>query len=272
ACLPYLLGTTAYYSPREALVQAWPAPLWFRAVQLTGATLLLLGMAFGGIAIALRSIPFAVRRLAVLGAVMLPATLAAFALSVMVMDRLSARYLVAIVLMAPFALGPALCLLGSRRFALLMAPFLASAAVAGWLNHGNDVAGPHIVRHSTRESDETVLSDELQARGIRGAIGDYWVAYRLTFLFEERIIVVPWHEKLDRYAPYRKTVLSQPRIAYIFDPWRSKEDLQSREAEIRAGNTAFAPTFQSFHAGRYTVLLLQRAPASDPRLSARDSG
>ncbi|HEX7452991.1 MAG TPA: hypothetical protein VF294_11930 [Polyangiaceae bacterium] len=272
ACLPYLLGTTAYYSPHEALVQPWPAPAWFRAVQLAGATLLLLGMAFGGVAVALRSLPFAVRRLAALGAIMLPATLAAFAVSVMVMDRLSARYLVAIILMAPFALAPALFLMGSRRFALLMAPFLASVVVAGWLNHGTDVAGVHIVRHSTRESDEARLSNALRERGIHGGIADYWVAYRLTFLFEERVIIIPWHEKLDRYMPYRKAVAAEPRIAYIFDPWRSNEDLRSREADIAAGKTAFAPEFEAFQAGRYTVLLLQRAAAGGPRLGARDSG
>jgi hypothetical protein len=272
ACLPYLLGTTAYYSPHEPLVQPWPAPPWFRAIQLGGASLLLLGIAFGGLTIALRSIPFGIRRLAVLGSIMLPATLGAFALSVMVMDRLSARYLVAIVLMAPFALAPALFLLGSRRFGLLIAPFLASVTVAGWLNHGTDVAGARIVQHSTRQSDETLLRNELLARGIRGGLGDYWVAYRLTFLFEERIIIVPWHEKLDRYAPYRKTVASQARVAYIFDPWRSNEDLASRRAEISAGKTAFAPTFEFFQAGRYTVLLLQRTSSDDPRLTARDSG
>jgi hypothetical protein len=267
ACLPYLLGTTAYYSPHEPLVQAWPAPLWFRAIQLGGATLLLLGIAFGAIAVALRSIPFAVRRLAILGAIMLPATLGAFALSVMVMDRLSARYLVAIVLMAPFALAPALLLLGSRRFALLIAPFLTSAAVAGWLSHGNDVAGAHIVRHSARDSDETLLGNELRERGVHGGLADYWVAYRLTFLFEERVIIVPWHEKLDRYPPYRRAVASQARVAYIFDPWRSNEELQFREAEIAAGKTDFAPTFQSFQAGRYTVLLLQRTAGGDRRLA-----
>jgi hypothetical protein len=267
ACLPYLLGTTAYYSPHEALVQAWPAPLWFRAIQLGGATLLLVGIAFGAVAVALRSIPLPVRRLAILGAVMLPATLAAFAVSVMVMDRLSARYLVAIVLMAPFALAPALLLLGSRRFALLIAPFLVSAAVAGWLNHGSDVAGVRIIRHSVRESDETLLAEQLRKRGLRAGLADYWVAYRLTFLFEERVIIIPWHEKLDRYPPYRTAVASQARVAYIYDPWRSKEELRSREATIATGETDFAPKFESFQAGRYTVLVLQRTAVGDPRLA-----
>ncbi|HWZ87559.1 MAG TPA: hypothetical protein VNW92_01880 [Polyangiaceae bacterium] len=267
-CFPYLMGTTAYYSARMPLVEAWPAPLWFRAIQWAGAGLLLSGIAFGALALLRRSIPLPVRRLAALGAVMLPVTLGAFALSVMVMDRLSARYLVAIVLMAPFALGPALISLGLRRFALLLAPFLVSAAVAGWLSHGDDVAGIHIVVHSERANDETLLADQLRKHDLRYGLADYWVAYRLTFLFEERTIIAPWHEQLDRYAPYRSAVASQTRIAYIFDPWRSKEQLASREADIEAGKTDFSPKFETFRAGRYTVLLLQRAHAPGQRLAA----
>jgi hypothetical protein len=207
---------------------------------------------------------------------MLPITLGAFALSVMVMDRLSARYLVAIILMAPFALAPLLPLLGTRRLALLLAPFLASVTVAGWLNHGDDVAGIHIIQHSEVVSDEAVLASELRDHGVRYGLADYWVAYRLTFLFEEQTIIVPWHAQLDRYAPYRSAVTAQARVAYIYDPWRSKEGLEEREAEIKANQTDFAPEFEVLRAGRYTVLLLRRTRDGDRRLaehgSASDSG
>ena len=275
-CLPYLLGTTAYYSPRMPLVEPWPAPLWFRAVQLAGAGLLLFGIALGGASVARRAMPAAVRRLAALGAVMLPLTLGAFAFSVMVMDRLSARYLVAIILMAPFALAPLVSWVGPRRLALLLVPFLASVTVAGWLNHGDDVAGVRIVQHSEVSSDEAVLARELREHGVRYGLADYWVAYRLTFLFEEQTIIVPWHEKLDRYAPYRSAMTAQPRVAYIYDPWRSKEGLEEREAEIKANETDFSRQFEVLRAGRYTVLLLQRTRDGDRRLaehgSAREPG
>jgi hypothetical protein len=218
------------------------------------------------VSLAFRSLALQVRRLATLGAVMLPITLGAFAVSVMVMDRLSSRYLVAIVLMSPFALAPALLLLGVRRFALLIAPFLASVAVAGWLSYGDEVNGMRIVRHP-EGSDEALLANLLREHGLRYGLGDYWVAYRLTFLFEEQTIIVPWHEKLDRYAPYRRAVAAQARVAYIYDPWRSVEALESREAEIAAGDTDFAPKFETLRAGRYTVLLLQRARDGHPSLA-----
>jgi hypothetical protein len=257
-CLPYLLGTTAYSSSQPPLVQAWPAPGWFHALQLAGAGLLLSGIVFGGFSAAVRSLPVGVRRLATLGAIMLPVTLGAFAVSVMVMDRLSARYLVAIVLMAPFALAPALAFIGPRRFALLLAPYLLSSAVAGWLSYGDDIHGVRPVRHDSSTSDEARLHELLQEQGLSFGVADYWVAYRLTFLFGEEQVVVPWHEQLDRYSPYRRAFALRSRVAYIFDPWRSKEELAKREAAIRAGQTEFAPRFQSLRAGRYTVLVLQR--------------
>jgi hypothetical protein len=263
-CLPYLLGTTVYYSPGAPLIEVWQAPAWFYLIQLSGACILLVGIALGGASFLTRRVPFTVRRLALLGAVMLPITLAAFAISVMVMDRLSARYLVAIVLMAPFALAPLLSWLGPPRFALVLVPWLATSAVAGWLGYGDDVDGFRPVHHSAAESDEVRLRDLLGKRGLSFAIADYWVSYRLTFLFDEDVVVVPWHEELDRYPAYRKAFALQDRVAYIYDPWRSKEDVSKRATQIEAGETDFSGKFETVRVGRYTVLVLQRARRTRP--------
>ncbi|HTA90216.1 MAG TPA: hypothetical protein VK745_11590, partial [Polyangiaceae bacterium] len=89
----------------------------------------------------------------------------------------------------------------------------------------------------------------------------YWVAYRLTLLFDERAIIIPRHPQLDRYPPYRARVAAESRIAYIFDPWRSKEGLDETVAMFRAPESVFSPDAELLHAGRYSVLLLQRKPA-----------
>ena len=86
-------------------------------------------------------------------------------------------------------------------------------------------------------------------------------------MFEEQTIIVPWHEKLDRYAPYRSAAATQTHLAYIYDPWRSKESLEERETEIKARETEFSPQFEILRAGRYTVLLLQRTHEIDRRLA-----
>jgi hypothetical protein len=263
-CLPYLLATTVYFSPHAPGVTVWSAPGWFRLIQLVGASALLLGMVFGGACIVVKRVPFSVRRLAVAGAVMLPVTLGAFALSVMVMDRFSARYLVAIVLMAPFALMPLLVWLGPARLGLLLAPYLLSAAVAGWLGYGADVDGFRVIAQTPGAADEVKLRAFLEQHSVSAAMADYWVAYRLTFLFDERIVVVPWHASLDRYPPYRAVVAAQDKVAYIYDPWRSNELLSKRQEDVQNGKTEFARALTSFGVGRYTVLLLQRPTEAAP--------
>lgn len=266
-CLPYLLSTRVKrFSPTEGSVW-WHPPAWFHGIQILGAALLITGIVVGGILALRRGVPAGVRRLGVYGALMLPVTLAAFLVSVMPLDRLAARYLVAIVLTAPFALAPVLRALGRTRFAVLIAPYAVSVAAAGWLGFGDDVDGWRIRRENGIARDEHALAEFCRSRGIHGGMGDYWVAYRLTFLFQEDPIVVPWHASLDRHASYRKTVASYPSIAYVYDPAWSTEDLSYRQAQIRERRTEFEPVFEAARVGRYTVLVLHRRGASDSRIA-----
>jgi hypothetical protein len=53
----------------------------------------------------------------------------------------------------------------------------------------------------------------LEARGIRAATADYWIAYRMTFLADERVIVNP--DVSPRYQPYTEAVAAAPRRAWI---------------------------------------------------------
>ena len=53
----------------------------------------------------------------------------------------------------------------------------------------------------------------LEARGIRAATADYWIAYRMTFLADERVIVDP--DVNARYQPYTEAVAAAPRRAWI---------------------------------------------------------
>jgi hypothetical protein len=257
-CLPYLLGTKVRRFSAGAGIEAWHPPEWFHAIQVLGACALGAGIVLGGAVALARRLPGGTRRLGVAGAVMLPVTLAAFSISAMVMDRLSARYLVAIVLMAPFALSPVVHVVGRRAFAAMLAPYLLSIGVAGWLGYGDNVDGFHIRLENGRAQDEAALSAALARRGLHYGLADYWVAYRLTFLMHEDPIIVPWHAHLDRYAPYRRAVEAEPVVAYVYDSYWSEEDLSYRKGEFRGGKEGFEPGFEEFRAGRYTVLVLRR--------------
>jgi hypothetical protein len=259
-CFPWIVSSTAYYSKGHGLAYGpWAAPALVRVLQLAGAVVIVVGMASGLVAFRVARIPWKVRRLGLVGALMLPLTIGGFLVSVMVMDLFSTRYLAAIVLASPLAFAPAGYLLRERRSLAVLSPYLASAALAGWLGFGPFVRGPWPVRTpSGLARDERALGDELARRGVSSALADYWVSYRLTFLFKERLPVVPIHAREDRYAPYRAAFDRAPVVAYVFDPRRSREDLDKELQELTT-----APEFSSSEritVGDLTALVLTRAP------------
>ena len=86
------------------------------------------------------------------------------------------------------------------------------------------------------------------------AEADYWASYRLTFLWEERIIVVPTNLEEDRYPPYRAAFNRAAVFAYIYDPNRSRENLEEAERELSRTHARVQKTT----AGSHTVLLVTR--------------
>jgi hypothetical protein len=266
-CLPWILSATAYAPTGHDLAYGpWPAPAIVRALQLVGAAVFVVGCLSGvAAAFAKTQVPWPVRRLGIVGAFVLPVTVAGFLLSVMVMDLFSARYLAAIVLASPFALAPAGVLLGERRAAATLAPYVVSAGLAGWLGFGAFVHGLRPVRTASGlATDERKLEEELSRRGVSCALADYWVSYRLTFLYRERLPVVPIHAREDRYAPYRAAFDRAPIVAYVFDPRRSREDLEKELLELTS-----APEFsraERITVGDLTAVVLERGP-SPPAVS-----
>jgi hypothetical protein len=258
-CLPWLLGTTAYV-PRALLgyVAAPSGPI-AHAVHRVGGVLFVLAVLSGGLAITWRRVPWGARRLGLFGAIVFVLTLASFLLSTMVMDLFSSRYLAALVLASPFALAPLAYRLRARGLALLLAPYLLGAGTAGWLGYGDEVSGARVVRLPGQGAeDERALEAMLLARGVHVAIADYWVSYRLTFLYDEAIAVIPIHAREDRYAPYRRAYAAAAKTAYIFDPQRSREDLAAMQAEAFSGATPWGRPGERLHAGALTAIVFDK--------------
>jgi hypothetical protein len=259
-CLPWILSSTAYV-PSDGDYVAWNAG-GFRFVQIAGATALLAGLAFGAAAFVGKRGSWATRRLGAFGFVFLPVTLGAFLFSVMVMDLFSSRYLSAIVLMSPFALAPAAERLGADRFGLALAPYVLASAVAGWLGFGSEVAGAKPVRLPGGGAlDEDRLGGLLRDRDVHHAVADYWVAYRLTFLYREAVEVIPIHGTEDRYAPYRDAFERARRVAYVFDARRSRETLSSMLGELA---TSYGTPVETLAVGNLTAVILTRSPSVAP--------
>jgi hypothetical protein len=60
-------------------------------------------------------------------------------------------------------------------------------------------------RELAPDTQSAATIDCLDRNGVRGAFGDYWVSYKLTFLTGERIIIAP-NNGVDRYPPYAAQV------------------------------------------------------------------
>lgn len=262
-CLPWLLSTKVFAARHMSdYAELLPSP-GLHALQILGAALLVTGILSGGALAFASRIPWETRRIGLIGALAIPVTLGGFLVSPMVMDHFSSRYLAAILLLAPLALAPIASLLASllglRRVALGLAPYLLSAALAGWAAY----APFGLAVHPSLRADAR-LGEELRARGLNYAVADYWASYRLTFLYREHPLIVPTNEAEDRYPPYRARVLAAPRVAYIHDAYRSREDLAQLERRIQSDATEYEPSYDRFEVEHFTVLVLRRK-AQDSR-------
>lgn len=253
-CLPWALSYKVHYARNVMDYHPWEAPIAVQAVQITGAIVVAAIVATGLSAVFVRTIPAPIRRLGFIGAMTYPVAIGAFLVSVMVMDHFSMRYLAVLTSMLPFASMPAAWLLGGRRFAVVIAPHLVAAALGGWVGYGPFVRGAVPVLETPELRDDYALFDLLRARGITYAEADYWASYRLTFLFGERIVVVPTNPGEDRHAPYRRAFEEAPVFAYVFDPGRSRESLADAEASLVRANA----TVERTHAGGHTVFVVTR--------------
>ena len=253
AALPWLLGTKPYVPAHMMDYGPWTAPARLVPLQWVGAASFVV-MLLAGPAIALaRDVDRSMRAWALAANLTTFVTLLGFSTSVMVMDHFSMRYLTAIVLVAPFSIAPLATLIDARKLLALLAPYLVTAGIGGWVSYGPDVRGLRIVREPGTSTDDYRLGAELRARGVHYAIADYWVSYRLTFLFREDPIVVPSHESQDRYAPYRAAYARAGEVAYIVDPLRSEESLEAVTARFRAENKPF----ERIDVGRMTALVFR---------------
>jgi hypothetical protein len=257
-CGPWLLSTNVWAAEHLGDFAAWHPGGAFHAVQLLGATLFVAGLVSAVPLSFVQRLPWELRRLGLVGAFMVPVTIGGFLVSPMVMDHFSSRYLAAIVLVAPFCLAPAAAFLGARRMTLALVPYLASAAVSGWVSFR-----PYgISLHPSFAADDR-LGVALRERDIRYAVADYWASYRLTFAWRENPVLVPTNEVEDRYRPYRDRFEAEPVVAYIFDAHRSRERLADVEQKIARGETPFEPRYDRFQIDDFTVMVLVRRPPVD---------
>ena len=251
-CLPWALSYKAFFPVTANVI--WHPPIVIELVQIGGAILLLVGILSGGLALVIRRVPWKVRRLGAFGLMVAVSSLAGFLLSGMPYDKWAVRYLAPLIWFSPFALAPAAHLLRAARFGLALAPYLFSASIAGWLAYGSYVHGP-LPRLDARglAHDEAQLGAALRQRGIHHAAAQYWLSYRLTFLFGEDPIVFPLDGD-DRYPPYRAAFQAAPVVAYLFHPSEPRATAGPFENQFRT----MGANYERLEVAGFTVLVLHR--------------
>ena len=142
--------------------------------------------------------------------------------------RLTSDFFALFVVFVPFLFLASGVYLDTQSYRYLV-PWYAGLAVA-WaagslaLSRGNRLAaaavtaaiiGTHIWQqllwYEKLQPDRASMAtiECLRNRGIRGGFGDYWTAYKLTFLADERIIIAPVNG-VDRYPAYTAFVRGLP--------------------------------------------------------------
>ncbi len=257
-CFPWMSGTAIYAAVHWMDYARVEESALLHAFQITGVIIACGALIYGAYTIAARKELLALRRLHAFALATVVVTITGFLISRMVMDKFSMRYLAAIALVLPFALAPVVNRLGPKNGALLLAPYLVSAAIGGWLGYGPYVDGPRpVLTGSGRATDEAQLIAQLDARGVNDAVADYWSAYRLTFLARERVQFVPLHVQQDRYPPYRLRFESAKRVAYVYDELRSFEDRSQIEADF-ASVGAFSSNVERLDVGVFHAAIFTR--------------
>jgi hypothetical protein len=219
-CLPYVTGTklfattTGFDRPEQVLEGPW------LVLAVVGMGLFVGLAVVGGLLSLAPGTEWSARRLAWCGAAWVGVSLVGFLFTRRPQDVMSARYLVPLLLAFPLLVSPVLArrprVQGTVWVSVLLLPVIAHFGVAGWRGYGGwiDRGLPRITPEGNGDDARALLS-ALQQRDVEAAVADYWVAYRLTYLWKEQVTVAPG-TGVNRYPPYPSRYASARRRALIF--------------------------------------------------------
>ncbi len=259
-CLPYALSAKVWIPGSNLYPDLWMPSAPARGFQAAAATLLALVWLSGAWLAFVKRIDWPARRLGLFGVVAGSSAMLGFLLSRLPADLWAVRYLAPLMWTVPFALAPLAALLTPSGLGALLAPYLLSVAVGGWLSWGPFVNGPLPVLHPRGAArEEAQVIDTLLQRGVTAASAQYWLAYRFTFLSAEKLVTVPL-DREDRYPPYRAKYEAATKVALIFHPSEPRAAPQPYEAMLQKQRVAY----ETLKIADFTVLVIDRAEAPLP--------
>ncbi|MBX5484245.1 MAG: glycosyltransferase family 39 protein [Myxococcaceae bacterium] len=253
-CLGWVLGYKVYQPFIRSQPALWHPPGWFAVFQKVGAALFVMLILSALALVFARRIPWTLRRLGILGAGCAIASFVGFLLSTSPVDVWSARYLAPIVWMAPFALAPMAYRLTGRGAAVWLGPYLLTAAVGGWVSYAGSVDGfwPRLDPRG-QAIDERELGAILRSKGVRAGMADYWLAYRLTYLWDEVPVLAPF-TGWERYWPYREAASRADPYVLVFHPMEPFSRPEPFEQALRERQVPYDKVV----VGDFTALIVRR--------------
>ncbi len=167
--------------------------------------------------------------------------LSALTMTAAVIDQSSCRYLNILIAWWPFLMVWLVKRLWSlaRPGGLVLVLFLA--VFLTW-STTLSLTGGHKWRPAPPLCRWADLVATLENEGVKCGYAGYWLAYAITFLTDERLIISPGAEYDDcqvRYGPYARQVALASRKAYIFRPHRDDEVLKKVKARLRSEKKPF---------------------------------
>ena len=254
-CLPWLIGAKVFAMSTMGGIEAVQSPFWLLPVQFAGALVFGIALLSGAALFFVQRIPWRVRVLGAVGSGVACTSLCGFLLSGTAEDIMGARLLLPVIVTLPFTLAPVAFLAGSApRFALVISPYLLMTAIGGWLSYGAMVEGPlpaRTVRGSLTQ--DLALAEFLRSRGVQYAAANYWIAYRLSFVLDEKPIVVPEGSE-DRYPRWRREFDAQRKVAYLTDAQGMGVNLEELQRRLFAESVHF----EKFSVEGYQVLIVEK--------------
>jgi hypothetical protein len=143
-----------------------------------------------------------------------------------------------------FAAGLVAAIRRMKRTGIVILILFFSLNLYSQWRAGNDLAD----RRPTLENYHAAVR-YLDQQNVAGGYADYWVAYVITFLSQEKITLAPYMSQ-DRYPQYTKKVELMKRKAYLFNDTDSQ--LPGFEAGLQADRKVY--TKQRF--GQLSVFIL----------------
>lgn len=260
-CLPLLLSYKIYLPGTGLYPEFWDAPWYFEVIQKAGAILFSASIVISGLIILKRQSTWEKTGLGLLGLTITGTVLVSFLVSRAPQDMWAARYLAPIVWFAPFSLIPLAGTIKARHLALILLPYLIATYTAAWIEWGDRTRGLLPAQTAAGQGkSEGELQRALKERGIKYGTAQYWLTYRLTFLFQEDVILVPTVPYQDRYGEYRRGFRDSQRVAYIFNEKEPREKPQPYEMLFRR----YGLMEEKVEVGGYVVLIAKKKRGTEP--------